>query len=152
MKKPHLQVKTPAIGKKNEQGIVPISKTRKRLIRKSFVSDGIRYSSRLSGGSVKQSIVSNSIQAKEKIKNRKITRISKRIQSKERSKLQRNKMKTTIGINNNERTKIGDKETSATSKYKFRTKKIEKLARKHQGPMKIGQCKVNTKQVMLGFS
>ena len=135
-----------------EQGIVPVSTTRKKPIRKFFVSDDIRYSSRLSGGSVEQSILSKSSQAKENIKNRRITRISKRIQSKERSKLQRNKMKTTIGINNKERTKIGDKETSLTAKYKFRTKNTKKLTRNHQGSMKIDQSKVNTKQVMLSFS
>ena len=142
-----------------EQGIVPVPMTRKRPIRKSFVSDEIRYSSRLSGGSVEQSIVSKSSQAKENIKNRRITRISKRIQSKERSKLQRNKIKTTIGINNKERTKIGDKETISAAKYKFRTKSIkmpakniEKPTRKHHASMKIDQSKVKTKQVMLSFS
>ena len=61
-------------------------------------------------------------------------------------------MKTTIGINNKERTKIGDKETSSTAKYKVKTKNSKKLARKHQGSMKVDQSKVNTKQVMLSFS
>ena len=60
-------------------------------------------------------MIPNSSHTNENTMDRRKTRISKRIQSKERFKLARNKMKTTNGINNRERAKLSDKEVSATA-------------------------------------
>ena len=130
--KPQPRVKTPSVRAKKEQGTVPVAKNEKGQIGKAGVSAGVRCS----GGSVEQSMIPNSSHAKEKTMDRRKTRISKRIQSKERFKLARNKMKTTNGINNRERAKLSDKEVSATaenpkqSKLEYGSSKNEKGQKK----------------------
>ena len=119
-----------------EQGTVPVAMNKKRQIGKAGVSAGVRCS----GGSVEQSMIPNSSHAKEKTMERRKTRVSKPIQSRERFKLARNKMKTTNSINNRERAKLSDKEVSATAEAPKQSK-IECGSRKNEK----GKKKTKTK-------
>ena len=93
-------------------------------------------------------MIPNSSHAKEKTMDRRKTRISERIQSKERFKRAGNKMKTTNGKNNSERAKLSDKEVSATAE----TPKQSKLKCGYRKNEK-GQKKTKTKdQVEPGTS
>ena len=95
-------------------------------------------------------MIPNSSHAKDKTIDRRKTRISKRIQSKERFKLARNKMKTTNGINNRERAKLSDKEVSAAAetpkqlKLECDSRKNEKGQKKTKDQLEPGTYVTST--------
>ena len=136
VKKPQPQVITPSVRMRKEQSKVPVAKNKKRQIGKAGVSAGVRCS----GGSVEQSMIPNSSHAKEKTMERRKTRISERIQSKERFKRAENKMKTTNAKNNSERAKLSDKEVSATAENPKQSK-LECGSRKKEKDQKKTKIK-----------